>query len=70
MAGVRKQLEIDEQILRGHPGDPSAQRSQVIAWAQTVYVDQQKQGKFIPQYQRVLESVRKRIAICRKALAV
>ena len=50
-----------------------AEWREALAWyekAEAIYVDQQKQGRFIPQYQIVLESVRKQIDICRKALAV
>ncbi len=32
---IRRQLAIDDQILKTNPGDASAERSQAIAWAQT-----------------------------------
>ncbi len=39
---IRKQLEIDDQILAANPGDASAERNQAIAWAQTGLIHSKK----------------------------
>lgn len=47
MADVKKQLEIDDFVLRLNPGDPSAERNQAIAWAQTGLIHM-KSGEWRP----------------------